>query len=123
MPSICVMTTTEARAGSTVPKDLAASLVVFLAALPLCLGVALASGAPLIAGLLSGIIGGVVVGLLQLVGLLAEERLPHGALDEEQGAQHLGFAPGTLFASHQRIEDAGAHLATQRGQARLQLRH
>lgn len=41
--------------------DLAAGLSVFLVALPLCLGIALASGAPLYAGLLSGIIGGIVV--------------------------------------------------------------
>jgi carbonic anhydrase len=44
--------------------DLSAGLVVFLVALPLCLGVALASEAPLISGVLSGIIGGVVVGIL-----------------------------------------------------------
>jgi len=43
-------------------KDLPASIVVFLVALPLCLGIALASGAPLISGLIAGIIGGVVVG-------------------------------------------------------------
>ncbi len=49
---------------STLPNDLAAGLVVFLVALPLCLGVALASNAPLFAGLLSGIIGGTVVGLV-----------------------------------------------------------
>jgi len=42
-------------------SDLAAGLSVFLVALPLCLGIALASGAPLYAGLLSGIIGGIVV--------------------------------------------------------------
>ncbi len=41
--------------------DLAAGLSVFLVALPLCLGIALASGAPLYSGLLSGIIGGLVV--------------------------------------------------------------
>lgn len=41
--------------------DLAAGLSVFLIALPLCLGIALASGAPLYSGLLSGIIGGIVV--------------------------------------------------------------
>ena len=44
--------------------DFPSSVVVFLVALPLCLGVALASGAPLFAGLLAGIIGGVVVGAL-----------------------------------------------------------
>jgi MFS superfamily sulfate permease-like transporter len=44
--------------------DLPASIVVVLVALPLCLGIALASGAPLSAGLLAGVIGGIVVGLL-----------------------------------------------------------
>lgn len=44
--------------------DLPAGLSVFLVALPLCLGIALASGAPLYAGILSGIIGGVMVSLL-----------------------------------------------------------
>lgn len=44
--------------------DLPAGLVVFLVALPLCLGIALASGAPFFSGLISGIIGGIVIGLL-----------------------------------------------------------
>lgn len=47
-----------------IKHDLPAGLSVFLVALPLCLGIALASGAPLYAGLLSGIIGGLVVSLV-----------------------------------------------------------
>ncbi len=43
--------------------DAASSIVVALVALPLCLGIALASGAPPIAGLISGIVGGIVVSL------------------------------------------------------------
>ncbi|WP_298426722.1 SulP family inorganic anion transporter [uncultured Kordia sp.] len=42
--------------------DFPASIVVFFVALPLCLGIALASGAPLFSGLIAGIIGGIVVG-------------------------------------------------------------
>ncbi|WP_324069481.1 MAG: SulP family inorganic anion transporter [Flavobacterium sp.] len=49
---------------SNVRGDLAAGLVVFLVALPLCLGIALASGAPLFSGIISGVIGGIVVGFL-----------------------------------------------------------
>ncbi|WP_238806080.1 SulP family inorganic anion transporter [Emticicia aquatica] len=47
-----------------IKSDLPAGLVVFLVALPLCLGVALASGAPLISGVIAGAVGGIVVGLL-----------------------------------------------------------
>jgi len=42
--------------------DLPASIVVFFVAVPLCLGIALASGAPLFAGLIAGIVGGIIVG-------------------------------------------------------------
>ncbi len=44
-------------------SDLPASIVVFFVALPLCLGIALASGAPLFAGIIAGIVGGIVVGM------------------------------------------------------------
>jgi len=48
--------------GSNLRYDLKASLVVFLVALPLCLGIAIASGAPPMSGLIAGIVGGVIVG-------------------------------------------------------------
>src|SRR6476661_2887136 len=44
--------------------DFSSSVVVFLVALPLCLGIALGSGAPLFSGLIAGIIGGIVIGSL-----------------------------------------------------------
>ena len=47
---------------SNVPRDLTAGLVVALVALPLCLGIALASNAPLFSGLIAGIVGGILVG-------------------------------------------------------------
>ena len=45
-------------------SDLPSSVVVFFVALPLCLGIALASGAPLFSGLIAGIVGGIVVGFI-----------------------------------------------------------
>lgn len=47
---------------SNIKGDLSAGLVVFLIAVPLCLGIALASGAPLFSGMIAGIVGGLVVG-------------------------------------------------------------
>ena len=47
----------------TIKNDLPASIVVFFVAVPLCLGIALASGAPLFAGIIAGIVGGIVVGV------------------------------------------------------------
>ena len=47
----------------SLPNDITASIVVFLVALPLCLGVALASNAPLFSGIIAGVVGGIVVGL------------------------------------------------------------
>ena len=48
----------------TLKHDLLAGFVVFLVAIPLCLGIALASGAPLFSGIISGMVGGIIVGLL-----------------------------------------------------------
>ncbi|GAB4448239.1 MAG: hypothetical protein OHK0036_03490 [Bacteroidia bacterium] len=45
-------------------NDISASIVVFLVAIPLCLGIAMASGAPLIAGIIAGICGGIIVGAI-----------------------------------------------------------
>jgi len=47
-----------------IKNDIPSSIVVFFVALPLCLGIALASGAPLFSGLIAGIVGGIVVGSL-----------------------------------------------------------
>lgn len=72
-------------------QDLPAGLVVFIIAVPLCLGIALASGAPLFSGLIAGMVGGLVVGWLSnshssvsgpaagltAVGLLALQQLGH----------------------------------------------
>jgi MFS superfamily sulfate permease-like transporter/carbonic anhydrase len=58
------MTSLNPLSPKTVPRDLLAGLVVFLVALPLCLGVALASNAPLFSGILAGIVGGLLVGVL-----------------------------------------------------------
>ena len=49
---------------SLVKQNFASGLVVFLVALPLCLGIALASGAPPLSGIISGIVGGIIIGWL-----------------------------------------------------------
>ena len=47
---------------NTFRQDFLASIVVFLVALPLCMGIAIASGVPVAAGLITGIVGGIIVG-------------------------------------------------------------
>lgn len=76
-------------------KDLSASLVVFLVALPLCMGIAIASGLPPAKGLLTGIIGGIVVGSfagspLQVSGPAAGLAVIVFELVREQGISGLG---------------------------------
>ncbi len=56
--------TTAAPAASTIGRDLLASVVVFLVALPLCMGISIASGMPATAGIITGIVGGIIVGCL-----------------------------------------------------------
>ena len=76
-------------------KDLAASVVVFLVALPLCMGIAVASGVPPEKGLLTGIVGGLVVGLLagsplQVSGPAAGLAVIVFEIVREQGLSALG---------------------------------
>lgn len=76
-------------------KDLMASLVVFLVALPLCMGIAIASGMPPAAGLVTGIIGGIVVGRLsgcplQVSGPAAGLAVLVYEIIQKQGVEVLG---------------------------------
>jgi len=85
---------TSAAPGSFL-KDFSASLVVFLVALPLCMGIALASGLPPAAGLVTGVIGGIVVGAfsgqpLQASGPAAGLAVIVFELVREHGAAGLG---------------------------------
>ena len=88
-----------ARTGGRSPfmKDFLASIVVFLVALPLCMGIALASGVPVAAGLLTGIIGGLVVGTfagspLQVSGPAAGLAVIIYTFVRETGLEFLGLA-------------------------------
>ena len=70
MSAVATPASTVDRAGVSIPRlsllgrDFTASVVVFLVAMPLCMGIAIASGVPAEKGLISGIIGGLVVGAL-----------------------------------------------------------
>lgn len=64
LPEAPLAPAAPASAWHSLAKDFAAGFVVFLVALPLCLGIALASGAPMVAGLVSGVVGGLLVSWL-----------------------------------------------------------
>jgi MFS superfamily sulfate permease-like transporter len=66
--------------------DMLAGVVVFLVALPLCLGIAVASGAPPFAGIITGILGGLVVGILS--GSNVSVAGPGGGFDCNRGSRH-----------------------------------
>ncbi len=81
--------------GSWLGKDLMASVVVFLVALPLCMGVAIASGVPPTSGLITGIVGGIIVGAiagspLQVSGPAAGLTVLVWQLVQEHGLPMLG---------------------------------
>lgn len=77
-------------------QDVPAGIVVFFVAVPLCLGIALASGAPLFSGLISGIIGGIVVGILSGSPLGVSGPAAGLAVIVLHAIQDLGFEPFLL---------------------------
>ena len=86
---------------ATFGRDFLASIVVFLVALPLCMGVSLASGLPPMAGIITGIIGGIIVGAisgspLQVSGPAAGLTVLVWQLVEQLGVEMLGVV--VLFA-------------------------
>lgn len=76
--------------------DIPASIVVFLVALPLCLGIALASGAPLFSGIIAGIVGGIVVATLSGSPLGVSGPAAGLAVIVLTAIQDLGFEPFLL---------------------------
>jgi carbonic anhydrase len=83
-------------------RDIPASLAVFVVAVPLCLGIAHASGAPLMAGLIAGLIGGIVVGLISNSNLSVSGPAAGLTAISLAGIQSLGsyqaFVAAVLFA-------------------------
>ncbi len=79
-------------------NDWKSGISVFLVALPLCLGIALASGAPLFAGLIAGIIGGVVVGFLSGSELSVSGPAAGLTVIVASAINELGSYPGFLVA-------------------------
>ncbi|MEZ4238251.1 MAG: SulP family inorganic anion transporter [Myxococcota bacterium] len=89
----------QAPSGSTWAADLRASVVVWLVALPLCLGIALASGAPLVAGLISGIVGGLVISWLGGSALLVERPAAASRPSWSRLSRRLGSFSAALLAA------------------------
>ena len=87
--------------GATLSKDLLASVVVFLVALPLCMGISLASGMPATVGIITGIVGGIIVGAiagapLQVSGPAAGLAVLNYQLVQQFGLEMIGII--VLFA-------------------------
>jgi MFS superfamily sulfate permease-like transporter len=78
--------------------DVSAGAVVFLVALPLCLGIALASGAPLFAGIISGMAGGIVIGALSGSQVSVSGPAAGLAIIVLSGIQTVGSYKGFLVA-------------------------
>jgi len=79
-------------------NDSLSSIVVFLVAMPLCLGIALASGAPLFSGLVTGIVGGIVVALLSGSHLAVSGPAAGLAVIVYDAIADIGFFEGFLVA-------------------------
>lgn len=83
---------------SFIKGDWKSGIAVFLVALPLCLGIALASGAPLMAGLVAGIVGGVIVSLLSGSELSVSGPAAGLTIIVATAITDLGSFPGFLVA-------------------------
>lgn len=81
-----------------IKSDFPSSIIVFFVALPLCLGIALASGAPLFSGLIAGIVGGIVVGSLSGSALGVSGPAAGLAVIVLSSIQELGSYEGFLLA-------------------------
>ena len=88
---------THTNSGSGLARDGVSGLVVFLVALPLCLGVALASDAPLFSGIVAGIVGGLIVGAIS--GSHTSVSGPAAGLTAVVAAQITGLGSFETFLS------------------------
>lgn len=79
-------------------RDFQAGLVVFLVALPLCLGIALASGAPLFSGIITGVVGGILVSILSGASLAVSGPAAGLTVIVAQGIQSVGTYEAFLTA-------------------------